>query len=908
MRRSKMKIQTDEPEQTVDLSGLEQAQAWYALAARSDNNQDQAKLCELYSQKDGFDWFLNSAISGDIYAMYALGKMYSSGIGVNENPTKAATWFTKASAAEISYAHYELAKIFQEGVGLDPDPEYAESLFKKALTSLQQQEKQRPDPHAEYILATLYEFGLGVEKSMDFAQHWRNRADTGREEEEVESLATDQLPDAGHDSSDEEADSTPVPEPGASEEDTLPLPEISEDALQADRDVPPSPDRDIFSNSAETPVEQIPNPTKTNKGPLTFSKKHVPKTRNPPQKKKPTAPYKQKPAKKQSKVDPVQNLDFFDMVIPSVFEFRFPDYFVCGNTFRSVWAIREYPTQTDQMAILRSLGEKSGVTLHVYNRPVSPPEEDKILKKADKRNHSKRYNAQNVIDRESAEVNMADVVTLVRKRLRNKETLMHCAVFIELIASSLENLNKLKLEAVSICGRSKLVYDKLWLRQKDGFLTVMPGGTNQFGSEFERVIPSSSVGNLYPFSYSGKTDPKGMYIGEDVDGTNVIIDFDARSASKTNGHIIILGNSGEGKTYTVHLIITNKRQQGKKLYTVDVENDYSEQTEGLGGCSLDMMGGKYFINALEPRLWTDNPIVSKTDEDSNDESIPSAFRQATRLSQHIAYLRDFFLSYKAFDTQQLDTLEILLEKLYKWHHITDNADFERLKPEDYPILSDLFKLANQEIEDYIDSGSQLYTKDILRSLTLGLRSICIGAESTFFNGFTNITNSDYINFSVKDMLGTNENLKNAMFLNIFSWMSHKFLTEGDTDLVLDEFHEFVKNKIAVDYTRSFMKRGRKRNSDVIVASQNVEDLLLPGIVEYTKPLFSIPTHSFLFNPGTNVDEKAFQQALNLPDSEWDLIKSPNKGHCLFRSGNERYHLHVIAPDYKRAVFGTKGGL
>ena len=345
-----------------------------------------------------------------------------------------------------------------------------------------------------------------------------------------------------------------------------------------------------------------------------------------------------------------------------------------------------------------------------------------------------------------------------------------------------------------------------------------------------------------------------MYIGEDVNGTNIIIDFDARSDSKTNGNIIILGNAGEGKSHLLHLLMTNIRQQGKKLYTIDAENEYCGHTELMGGCSLDMLGGKYFINVLEPRLWTDAPITNKNDEDYNDASVPAAFRQATRLSQHIAYLRDFFRSYKNFDTQQLDTLEILLDKLYIQFKISDDTDFSKRKPEDYPRLSDLFDLAAQELKDYDDKGTQLYTRDILRSLTLGIQSICVGAESKFFNGYTNIVNSDFIDFSVMGLLdNTNENLKNAMFLNIFSWMSHKFLTEGDTDLILDEFHEFVKNKIAVDYVRSFEKRGRKRNSDVIIASQNVEDLLLPGIVEYTKPLFSIPSHSFLFNPGLNVD-------------------------------------------------------
>ena len=45
------------------------------------------------------------------------------------------------------------------------------------------------------------------------------------------------------------------------------------------------------------------------------------------------------------------------------------------------------------------------------------------------------------------------------------------------------------------------------LRQREGFLAVGPAGYNVFASQFERVLPASSVANLYPFNYSGKTDP-----------------------------------------------------------------------------------------------------------------------------------------------------------------------------------------------------------------------------------------------------------------------------------------------------------------------------------------------------------------------------------------------------------------
>ena len=47
--------------------------------------------------------------------------------------------------------------------------------------------------------------------------------------------------------------------------------------------------------------------------------------------------------------------DFLDMIAPSVIDFKV-DHFLCGNTYRCVWALREYPTSTDEQAILRHLG------------------------------------------------------------------------------------------------------------------------------------------------------------------------------------------------------------------------------------------------------------------------------------------------------------------------------------------------------------------------------------------------------------------------------------------------------------------------------------------------------------------------------------------------------------------------
>ena len=148
-------------------------------------------------------------------------------------------------------------------------------------------------------------------------------------------------------------------------------------------------------------------------------------------------------------VEEIRTKDFFDMILPGTIKFL-SDHYIVGDSYRCVWAIREYPPSTEEQAIFSQL------------------------------------------------------------------------------------------------------------------LSAVPTGSNQFGAQYERVLPASSVANLYPFNFSGKTDPQGAYIGRDKYGTNILVDFDRRAEDKTNSNALILGNSGQGKSYLLKLILTNIRESGKK--------------------------------------------------------------------------------------------------------------------------------------------------------------------------------------------------------------------------------------------------------------------------------------------------------------------------------------------------------
>ena len=552
--------------------------------------------------------------------------------------------------------------------------------------------------------------------------------------------------------------------------------------------------------------------------------------------------------------------DYLDMVAPSVIDFKV-DHYLCGNTCRCVWALREYPTATDEQAILRHLGEMDGVTIRIYTRQITPGEERRIIHNAANKHRMSRSSTEDLQQTVTAEADLQDVVTLVSSMHRNREPLLHCAVFLELTAPDHDALKLLQTDVLTELVRAKL-------------------------------------------NYSGKTDPRGFYIGKDKYGANILVDFDKRDEDKTSASILILGNSGQGKSYLLKLLLLNFLEAGKSVISLDVEHEQKDMCETVGGCFLDLMGGVYRINPLEPKCWDDG-------SGPEDRDAPEAFRKSTRLSQHISFLKDFFRAYKDFSDRHIDAIEIMVGKLYARWGISDSTNFAGLKPQDYPILSDLYELIEQEYKEYDGNCHQLYTAELLQEILLGLHSMCQGAEAQFFNGHTNVTSSRFIVFGVKGLLQASKNVRGAMLFNILSYMSDRLLTIGNTTAALDELYVWLSDNVSagttiIEYIRNTLKRVRKKDSNLIMASQNLEDFDREGIRELTKPLFAIPPHQFIFNCGS-IDKRFYMDLLQLEEAEYNLIRFPQRGVCLFKCGNERYLLEVHAPTYKEALFGSAGG-
>lgn len=226
----------------------------------------------------------------------------------------------------------------------------------------------------------------------------------------------------------------------------------------------------------------------------------------------------------------VETKDYFDRIVPSVIRF-FTDYYICGNFYKSVWAVTEYLPTTEETAILAHLADRSGVTLRIYNRLVTSVEQKTILQQAMRKNRM-MTTTNDVNENIKAQDNINDVVELLSELRRNKEPLLHTAVFIEIKADSDDKLKEIQADVQMELTRSKISVDRLLLRQKEGFLAVLPTGNNVFASQFERVLPASSVANMYPLNHSGKTDENGFYLGRDKFGSNIPVEFDSGQSKR----------------------------------------------------------------------------------------------------------------------------------------------------------------------------------------------------------------------------------------------------------------------------------------------------------------------------------------------------------------------------------------
>lgn len=576
-----------------------------------------------------------------------------------------------------------------------------------------------------------------------------------------------------------------------------------------------------------------------------------------------------------------------------------------GDTlYRKTIAVRNYPAALETDSALRQLAVTPGITIRIYLDPIPQIRTTDMLRRQINEHNSAAISSRRASDRVTASVEQEQVIQSYRDMLTHNERMHFVTILIEVYGASPQELTA-KIDRV----RSKLVAqgftkDDMLLLQRDGFLSMLPYGSCRLRM-YKRNMPTRTIAALYPFTASKLVMEQGIPIGHTTAGGVVLWNPFSRTDNVTNGNVLIIGDSGQGKSYTLKKIVSMEWASGCDVYGLDSESEYIDLYRNMGGTNLDCAGGGTIINPLELR------VVTGEDDRKFDKDAPEAFRGGSPLKQHLSWLGEFFpLLMPDITPRTLNVLMLLVQRHYSTYGIDDAFRPQEASPEQYPTFGTLYDFINELLTTWDTADrpewQDLFAPDDLRDLLLAMRSAYDGAESAIFNGHTNIRTVKSVNFVIQALLEGKQSTRDAAMFNVLSWIWNRVVTlKRRTVVAIDELYLLLNPTIAV-WLRNFEKRDRKYNAIIVTATQNLVDFDRPDILYLTKPLLSIPQHKFVFYPG-DIDRAVLQRLLDLTESESNLIRASHRKHCLLKCGAEKYHVVIGTMDYEADLFGTAGG-
>lgn len=115
-------------------------------------------------KKKAFYWYIKAALKGHVNAQFNCGAMYDGGIGTKTDKVKALQWYEKAAEQGHIFAQYNCGNMYYYGSGAAKDLEKALYWYTKAA--------EQGDDKAQFKCGWMYENGEGVPEDKEKAIHW----------------------------------------------------------------------------------------------------------------------------------------------------------------------------------------------------------------------------------------------------------------------------------------------------------------------------------------------------------------------------------------------------------------------------------------------------------------------------------------------------------------------------------------------------------------------------------------------------------------------------------------------------------------------------------------------------------------------------------------------------------------
>ena len=566
-----------------------------------------------------------------------------------------------------------------------------------------------------------------------------------------------------------------------------------------------------------------------------------------------------------------------DFIAPSSFHFKTSRNFMMGKKYASVSFLQILAPELSDRILKDFLEIESNVVVNLHVQSIDQVSAIKTIKRTITDLDKTKIEEQKKAVRAGYDMDIipsdlalyGEEAKKLLKDLQSRNQRMFLVTFLILnTADSKRQLDNNIFQTNSIAQKYNCSITALDYQQEEGMVSSLPLGLNQI--DIQRGLTSSGVAIFVPFTTQElfQTGKEAVYYGVNALSNNLIM-VDRKKLKNPNG--LILGTPGSGKSFSAKREISNAFLVTQDdIIICDPEGEYSPLVERLGGQVSKMSPtSPHHINPMDLNL--------NYSDDDNPLSLKSDF---------ILSLCELIVGGKeGLAPVEKTIIDRCVRLVYQKY-------MENPKPENMPILEDLYNMLRQQTEkegQYIATALEIYVTGSL----------------SVFNHRTNVDiRNRIVCYDIRELgkqlkkIGMHivqDQVWNRVTENRFNKIQMKTDSEGNplpdeildalslkaTRYYMDEFHLLLKEEQTAAYSVEIWKRFRKWGGIPTGITQNVKDLLSSREVEN---IFENSDFIYMLNQASG-DRQILAKQLGISPHQLSYVTHSGEGEGLLFYGN-----------------------
>ena len=576
--------------------------------------------------------------------------------------------------------------------------------------------------------------------------------------------------------------------------------------------------------------------------------------------------------------------------------------FVISDKYSTILTAVSYP-KFIQAGYLSDLTSMSGIKVVIKHLPLPFSTITKMLNKeiADLKQRYQEENDKTIQERIRQDIDSLEY--FIQMLASSQAKIFDFQLHVMITADTREALETKKVQVKNYLEAMEMRAITLRFEQEKVLKSILPIFPNQdIEQRIGTPIPSITMAAMYPFIFDSIKDP-GLSCLLGVDFSGGVILFNQflyqikKENNRNNANLIILGTSGSGKSTTAKIILRSHIRNDAQIVAIDPEGEISDMGRAYGADIVDLGKGGQFgmINPLE--------VIVDADEEELSEGLGY-----TILTKTLQFLKAFMRYYSPDITEDVLTMfSEVVQDTYKRFGIDFNTDFSKFTSKDFPVFADVYETIRGRLLSMTEKTRE---RDIMEQLEIKIRPLTKELRF-YFGGHTTIRpNSQFIIFNLKELMNSDNNIRNALFFNVLKYAWGLCLDKNvNTVLSVDEAHILLSgnNVLGADFLAQVQRRARKYNTGTIISTQQPTDFSDPGVITQGKAIFDNAAYYIIMGLKKQATDD-LAKLIDLNDSEKESIKRYNQGEALFVCGNRRMRINIVATEQELESFGSAGGL